>query len=66
MADNKSRRGNPDRSRVAANERYEIEYLAKKRDMPAALVKKIAEQVGPSRAAVEAKLEEMKENGRKK
>ena len=66
MADNKSKRGNPDRSRVAASEPYEIDYLARKTGMPSALVRKIVEQVGPSRAAVEAKLEEMKDNGRKK
>jgi len=65
MSDNKSKRGKPDRARVAANEPYEIDYLAKKTDMPAALVRKIVEQVGPSRAAVEAKLEEMKKNGQK-
>jgi len=64
MADNTKKTGNPDRSKVS-KQPHEIDHLVKKHDLPAPLVKKIVEQVGPSRVEVDKKLEEMKKNGRK-
>lgn len=44
MADNKSKRGKPDRNRVAGNEGYEVSYFARKHGITAeqarALIKK--------------------------
>jgi len=64
MADDKTKRGSPDRKLVSAQERYEVNDLAKKVQLPAPLVKKVIEQVGPSRARVVQKLETMKRNGK--
>jgi hypothetical protein len=65
MSDDKSKRGKPDRDRVSSQEPYEVRDLAKKKELPAPLVKKIIEQVGPMRRDVERKLDEMKKNGRR-
>jgi len=64
MADDKSKRGNPDRKLVSANEHYEVAALARKVQLPQPLVKNVINQVGPSRARVVQKLETMKRNGR--
>lgn len=64
MADDKSKRGNPDRKLVSAQERYEVAAIAKKVQLPAPLVQNVIRQVGPSRARVVRKLETMKRNGR--
>ena len=64
MPDDKSKRGNPDRKLVSANERYEVEYLARKVQLPEPLVKKVIQQEGPSRKAVESYLNKMKRNAR--
>ena len=65
MPDDKKKTGAPDRSRVSANERGEVAYVAKKSDMPAKLVQNVIKQVGPTRTAVMNKLTEMKRNGKK-
>lgn len=65
MSDDKGKRGLPDRQKVSSTERYEVDYLAKKKDLPSPLVKKIIQQEGPSRKAVERYLDQMKKNGRK-
>jgi hypothetical protein len=64
MPDDKSKRGKPDRSKVAANEPYEVNHIAKKFELPPDLVKNVIKQEGPSRAAVERYLDQMKRNGR--
>ena len=64
MPDNKRNRGEPDRSRVSAEEPYEVRYLAKKMGLPAPLVKNVIKQEGPMRSSVERYLERMKRNGR--
>ena len=64
MADDKSKTGKPDRSRVSSSEPYEVNYLAKKTGLPAPLVKKVIQQEGPTRKSVEAYLEKMKRNGK--
>lgn len=65
MSDDKSKRGEPDRSLVSAQEPYEVDYLARKFDFPKPLVKNVIEQQGPSRAKVERYLGNMKKNGGK-
>jgi hypothetical protein len=64
MSDDKSKRGQPDRRLVAGGERYEVDYLARKHELPPVLVKKIVAQEGPRRADVESYLEKMKRNRR--
>ena len=60
MSDNKKKVGKPDRARVSGTERYEVEYLAKKFELPAPLVKKVMGQEGPMRRHVEKYLDKMK------
>lgn len=60
MSDNKMLVGNPDRKRVSAEEDYEVSYLAQKFDLPAPLVRRVIEQEGPMRQAVEEHLARMK------
>ena len=55
MPDDKSRRGEPDRRRVAAKEQYQVVYYAKKHGLSLAEAHRITEEAGPSRGrAVEA------------
>jgi len=60
MTDDKRKTGAPDRGRVSSTERYEVNYLAKKFELPAPLMRKVIEQEGPMRKAVEDYLEKMK------
>lgn len=62
MSDDKKKTGKPDRDRVSRTERYEVDRLAKKHQMPPPLVEKVIEQVGPMRKDVEKKLDEMKKS----
>ncbi len=62
MSDDKKKTGKPDRDRVSGNEKYEVDYVAKKHGLPAPLVKKVIEQEGPMRKDVDAYLEKMKRN----
>jgi hypothetical protein len=64
MADDKSKRGTPDRARVSAAEPYEVSYLARKFDLPPPLVRNVIQQEGPMRTAVERYLRQMKRNAR--
>ncbi len=50
MADDKSQRGGPDRSRVSAEEQYEVAYFAKKHGVSQDEARRIIQQAGPSRA----------------
>ncbi len=65
MSDDPKKVGKPDRDRVSANEPYEVNYLAKKHDLPSELVQKIVQQVGPMRRDIEHKLETMKKYGQR-
>ncbi|MGH7295785.1 MAG: DUF3606 domain-containing protein [Polyangiaceae bacterium] len=60
MSDDKKQTGNPDRKLVSGTEPYEVEYLVKKFELPRELVKKVIQQEGPSRKAVEDYLKKMK------
>lgn len=62
MSDNKKKVGSPDRDLVSGTEKYEVDYLAEKHKLPAPLVKKVIEQEGPTRKAVEKYLGDMKKN----
>jgi hypothetical protein len=60
MSDDKKKTGKPDRNRVSSTERYEVDRLVKKFDLPEPLVKKVIVQEGPMRKDVEKYLEKMK------
>lgn len=61
MADDKNKRGKPD-SDLASQQKHEIDYLVRKHELPAPLIRKIVEQEGPSHRQVERYLEQMKRN----
>ena len=56
MADDKSDRGQQDRSRVSGSEDYEVRYMAEKLGVTADAVREAIKKVGNSREAVEAEL----------
>lgn len=49
MSDNKSMVGEPDRSRVAASERYEVEHFASRHGITPDEAKQLIEQFGNQR-----------------
>jgi len=63
MADDPKKKGAD--GKLVSQQPHEVKYLEKKHELPAPLIKKVIEQVGPSRQKVEQKLNEMKKNGRK-
>ena len=64
MSDDPKKVGKPDRDRVSGHERYEVDPLAKKHDLPVPLVEKVIQSEGPMRKNIEEALERIKENGR--
>lgn len=54
MARRKPKRRKADRSRVAAKQRYEVYYLARKHRMTPAAVRTLIKKVGHSRKKLEA------------
>jgi hypothetical protein len=56
MADDKSKRGAPDRRKVAGGEPYEVKVVAEKFNVSQAEVKRVIKDVGNSRAKIEAEL----------
>lgn len=54
MADNKDLKGQQDRSRVAGDENYEIQYLSQQLGVPADKVREAIAAVGNSREKIEA------------
>jgi hypothetical protein len=56
MSDNKDITGEPDRSRVAAGERYEIEHLARKHGVTPDEVRELIARLGNNREAIEREL----------
>jgi hypothetical protein len=63
MADNPHKKKSD--GKLVSNQPWERNYLANKTNMPKPLVEKIIKSNGPSRKAVEQKLNEMKKNGSK-
>lgn len=60
MADDKTKRGSADRSKVASKEAYEVKYLADKHGVTQKAVLDAVKKAGVSRAAVEAELKKGK------
>lgn len=53
MADNKSNIGEPDRSRVAAGERYEVQHLAERTGISTNEARELIERFGNDRDMLE-------------
>jgi len=60
MADDKTKRGAADRSKVSTMEQYEVKYLAEKFNTTQKAVKEAVAKVGNSRTKVEAELKKVK------
>jgi hypothetical protein len=57
MADNKAEIGAPDRRRVAAEEPYEVEYLARKHGLTTDEARELIERFGNDRATLDREAE---------
>jgi hypothetical protein len=53
MSDDKTDRGEPDRSRVSLNERYELEYFANKHGISVSKAEDLIRTHGNDRAALD-------------
>ena len=56
MADNKTKRGQPDRSKINMSEDYEVKYWAKELGVTRDELQRIVDKVGNSAAAVRKEL----------
>lgn len=56
MADNKTKRGQPDRSKINMSEDYEVKYWAKELGVTRAELQRLVDKVGNSAAAVRKEL----------
>ena len=54
MSDDKSNRGEPDRSRVSGSEPYEVKYFAEKHGISVAEAEKLIREHGNDRKALDA------------
>jgi hypothetical protein len=60
MPDDKAQRGGRDRSRVSAEEPYEVAYFAKKHGLSMEEARQVIEQAGPNREKADAAAERAK------
>lgn len=60
MADDKSKRGKADRSRVAGGEGYEVNYFARKHGIDKAAAEKLIKQIGNNRDKLNTAAEKLK------
>ncbi len=60
MPDDKTKVGEPDRSRVAANQDYEVGYLASKYGLTSQQVRELVARVGNDREKLEQAARELK------
>jgi uncharacterized protein DUF3606 len=60
MPDDKSKVGEPDRSRVAADQDYEVGYLAGKYDLSAQQVRQLIARVGNDREKLDQAVQKLK------
>jgi hypothetical protein len=60
MADNKSKRGGRDRSRVSASEGYEVNYFARKHGITREQAADLIKRVGNNREKLNAEAEKLK------
>ena len=62
-ADDKSHRGEPDRSRVSGSEDYEVEYFAKKHGLTRPQARDLIKKHGNNRKELDAAAERLKGGG---
>jgi len=60
MSDDKTNRGEPDRSRVSGSEPYEVEYFASKHGLSQEQARELIASVGNDRAKLDAAAEGIK------
>jgi hypothetical protein len=60
MADDTTNRGEPDRSRVAAGEGYEVEYFARKHGITAEQARELIARIGNDRDELDAAAAKLK------
>ena len=60
MADDKSKRGGGDRSRVSGSEEYEVDYFAKKHGLSPDQVRALIKAHGNDRATLEVEARKLK------
>jgi hypothetical protein len=65
MSDDKSKTGEPDRSKVSASEPYELSYIASKFALSLDEARDLVAKHGPSREAVEAAAAKLTKSARK-
>lgn len=62
MADNKSHVGEPDRSRVAGGEDYEVQYLAQKHGISAEAARELIARYGNNRDVLDREAEKLRQH----
>jgi hypothetical protein len=62
MTDNKSNVGEPDRSRVAAGERYEVQHLAERTGISTDEARDLIERFGNDRETLEREAQKLRRN----
>lgn len=63
MTDDKTKVGEPDRSRVSAEQEYEVQHLADKHGLSAAQVRKLIARVGNDREKIETAARQLSKAG---
>lgn len=61
MADDKTKRGEADRSRVAGSEDYEVRYFAERHGLTAEQVRELIAKHGNQRDVLDAEAEKLKQ-----
>lgn len=60
MADDMTKTGKPDRSRVAGGEGYEVGYFARKHGITTEQAQELIDRIGNDRASLDAAAEKLK------
>lgn len=60
MSDDKTNRGEPDRSRVSGSEPYEVRYFADKHGLSMDQARDLIERVGPDREKLDRAAEQLR------
>lgn len=60
MSDDKTNRGEPDRSRVSGSEPYEVRYFAEKHGLSMDQARDLIERVGPDRERLDRAAEQLR------
>lgn len=63
MSDDKTKIGEPDRSRVSGDQDYEVRYLAEKHGLSPEQVRKLIARVGNDREKLEAAARQLSKTG---